>query len=140
MGYRSRIKSCIYSEDATLFDAFIASQKLVGCQVFNPSSDDNNSGFAESLEYIDKQYTYALDKTTQIIKILDLTGDDWKWYDDYADVKSWHKLLDLAEQAGLNWEFCRVGEEDGDVDYQSGGDNVENFLSTYTSINCDYGD
>jgi hypothetical protein len=47
-------------------------------------------------------------------------------------------LLTDAEIAGLNYEFVRVGEEDGDIQYECGGENVEHFLSTYTSINVDY--
>jgi len=138
MGYRSQVRSCIYSEDAELFEAFISGRKLIDDQVFRPASEDNDSGFAKSLEYHEKVYTHMHDNSKQVIKILALHGDDWKWYSEYADVKAWHKLLLDAEVAGLNYEFVRVGEEDGDIEYESGGEDVNHFLSTYTSINVDY--
>lgn len=140
MGYRSQVRSCIYSEDAELFDSFIAGRKLIDDQVFRPSSHEASGGFGESLTFLEKKYTYASNNAEQVYKILDLKGEDWKWYTEYSDVKAWHKLLLDAEQAGLNYEFCRVGEEDGDIEYESGGNDVENFLSTYTLINVDYGD
>ena len=134
MGYRSQVRSCIYSEDVALLDAFIAGRKLIDDPVFS----EGDEGFLEHLEYHEKTYTYAQDNSKQVIKILALHGDDWKWYDEYEYVKAWHKLLEDAEVAGLNYEFARVGEEDGDIQYESGGENVNHFLSTYTSINTDY--
>jgi hypothetical protein len=134
MGYRSQVRSCIYSDDAELFEAFISGRKLIDDTVFSEGDD----GFIDNLEYPEKVYTNASDGVMQTIKILALHGDDWKWYGEYEYVKAWHKLLEDAEIAGLNYEFVRVGEEDGDIDYQSGGENVEHFLSTYTNINVDY--
>jgi len=133
MGYRSQVRSCIYSEDAELFEAFISGRKLIDDQVFH---DEN--WFNDSLEYPEKIYKNMEGELIQTIKILALHGDDWKWYDEYEYVNAWHKLLKDAEVAGLNYEFVRVGEEDGDIQYECGGENVEHFLSTYTSINVDY--
>jgi len=133
MGYRSQVRSCIYSEDAELFEAFISGRKSIDDQVFH---DEN--WFNDSLEYPEKIYKNMEGELIQTIKILALHGDDWKWYDEYEYVNAWHKLLKDAEVAGLNYEFVRVGEEDGDIQYECGGENVEHFLSTYTSINVDY--
>jgi len=133
MGYRSQVRSCIYSDDAELFEAFIAGRKLIDDPVFR---DEN--WFNDSLEYPEKIYKNMEGELIQTIKILALHGDDWKWYDEYEYVNAWHKLLKDAEVAGLNYEFVRVGEEDGDIQYECGGENVEHFLSTYTSINVDY--
>lgn len=133
MGYRSQVRSCIYSDDVELLDAFIAGRKLIDDPVFS-----NENWFNDSLEYHEKVYTHAHDNSKQVIKIFALHGDDWKWYDEYEYVKAWHKLLTDAEVAGLNYEFVRVGEEDGDIEYESGGEDVNHFLSTYTSINVDY--
>ena len=135
MGYRSEVKSCIYSDDIELLDAFIAGRKLIDDLVF--SSENDGFGGGDSLTYHEKIYTHT-DGVVQTIKILDLHGMDWKWYEEYESVKAWHKLLEDAETAGLNYEFVRVGEEDGDIDYQSGGEHVEGFLSTSTNIFCDY--
>jgi len=133
MGYRSQVRSCIYSDEAELFEAFISGRKLIDDQVFH---DEN--WFNDSLEYPEKIYKNMEGELIQTIKILALHGDDWKWYDEYEYVNAWHKLLKDAEVAGLNYEFVRVGEEDGDIQYECGGENVEHFLSTYTSINVDY--
>jgi hypothetical protein len=134
MGYRSIVRSCIYSDDAELFEAFISGRKLIDDTVFSEGDD----GFIDNLEYPEKIYKNMEGELIQTIKILALHGDDWKWYEEYEYVKAWHKLLTDAEVAGLNYEFVRVGEEDGDIDYQCGGENVEHFLSTYTNINVDY--
>jgi hypothetical protein len=134
MGYRSQVRSCVYSDNAELFDAFIAGQKLINNIIWE--------GFGESLEFTDKKYTYrpSADENMveQVYKILDLYGDDWKWYDSYPDVQAWDKFIHDAVDAGLNYEFCRVGEEDGDIEYESGGEEVQYFLSTSTTINVDY--
>ena len=134
MGYRSQVRSCVYSDNAELFDAFIAGQKLINNIIWE--------GFGENLDFTEKKYTYrpSADENMveQVYKILDLYGDDWKWYDSYPDVKAWDKFIHDAVDAGLNYEFVRVGEEDGDIEYESGGEEVQNFLSTFTTINVDY--
>ena len=133
MGYRSQVRSCIYRENVELLDAFIEGRKLIDDPLFS-----GENWFNDSLEYHEKIYKNMEGEITQTIKIFALHGDDWKWYDEYEYVKAWHKLLEDAEVAGLNYEFARVGEEDGDIQYESGGENVNHFLSTYTSINTDY--
>lgn len=134
MGYRSQVRSCVYSDDVELFDAFIAGQKLINNIIWD--------GFGESLEFTEKVYTYDQPRedgsTKQVYKILDLQGNDWKWYDSYPDVQAWDKFITDAEEAGLNWEFIRIGEEAGDIENESGGEDVQYFLSTDTNIYCDY--
>lgn len=39
-----------------------------------------------------------------------------KWYEDYDDVKAHQRLLADAKTQGCSWEFCRVGEETGDIE------------------------
>lgn len=128
MGYRSEVRSCIYGEPE-LLDSFIASRKLIDDVVFS----DKDEGFKNDLKIISKELNYR----KQTIKILDLYGENWKWYDEYEYVKAWVKLLEEAELAGLSYEFMRVGEESGDIEYESGGD-VEGFLYSSTQIVCDY--
>ena len=134
MGYRSQVRSCVYSTDAELFDAFIAGQKLINNIIWD--------GFGESLKFTEKKYTYgqplADGSTEQVFKILDLQGNDWKWYNSYPDVQAWDKFISDAEEAGLNWGFIRIGEEAGDIENESGGEDVQYFLSTDTNIYCDY--
>ena len=134
MGYRSQVRSCVYGDDAEVFDAFIAGQKLINNIIWE--------GFGESLEFLEKEYTHTQPRedgsTKQVYKILALHGDDWKWYDSYEDVKAWDKFIHDAVDSGLNYEFIRVGEENGDIEEASGGEDVQYFLSTTTDIYCDY--
>ena len=50
--------------------------------------------------------------------------DDVKWYDEYDYVKAHQQLLHDAKAQGCGWEFCRVGEESGDIE-QDGGEGEE---------------
>lgn len=50
--------------------------------------------------------------------------DDVKWYDEYDYVKAHQQLLKDAKVQGCGWEFCRVGEESGDIE-QDGGEGEE---------------
>lgn len=71
---------------------------------------------------------------------------DWsKWYEGYADVQAHHKLLEMADEfleiypEGLDWKFCRIGEEIDDIDIQSGGSMgfIDDFLHVSVSIDFD---
>ena len=56
-------------------------------------------------------------------------AEDWKWYPDYSIVQAYDKLWEqmkvLSETQGKNISgyFCRVGEETGDVEEDSFGDD-----------------
>ena len=50
-----------------------------------------------------------------------LSYEQVKWYDGYDWVKAHVQLLEDAKEQGCGWEFCRVGEEAGDVE-QDGDD------------------
>jgi hypothetical protein len=133
MGYRSAVKSCIYSDDLELFDAFIAGQKLAEPRLFE---DDN--WFKNNIRFTEVVYKDVQGVIVQHIKILDMQCDDVKWYDDFEDVKGWTRLLANAEEQGLNYEFVRVGEESDDIESEYGGESVEHFLYPTTSISCEY--
>jgi hypothetical protein len=70
--------------------------------------------------------TQALDPKIDLADFK-LVGDDVvllhfeavKWYEDYDDVKAHKRLLDDAKSQGCAWEFCRVGEETGDIESES---------------------
>jgi hypothetical protein len=40
-----------------------------------------------------------------------------KWYDEYEDVKQHSQILIDAKEQGCSYEFCRVGEDIGDIVY-----------------------
>jgi hypothetical protein len=50
--------------------------------------------------------------------------NDIKWYPEFDYVKAHEQLLEDAKAQGCGWEFCRVGEESGDVE-QEGSDGIE---------------
>lgn len=114
MGYRSQVESIIYGE-AEKIDLFLVKHKILDSTVFEHFKDD--------IEIVDR------DEQKGII----LSGSDWKWYDEYPDVKAWMELLPDAEAFGLQYEHVRVGEEQGDVEIETSSD-PEWVLSTNTTI------
>jgi hypothetical protein len=44
-----------------------------------------------------------------------LSYEHVKWYPEYEDVIAHTRLLDEAKEQGCAWEFCRIGEDFGDV-------------------------
>jgi len=53
--------------------------------------------------------------------------ENTKWYDDYDEVKSFRKILDLAQEYsemkhGMSATFKRIGEEQGDVQEENYGE------------------
>jgi hypothetical protein len=133
MGYRSAVRSCIYTDDVELFDAFIAGQKLAEPRLF-----EDSNWFKNNIKFEELTYKDADGNVVQTIKIFDMSCDDVKWYTDFDDVKAWHKMLINAEEQGLNYEFVRVGEESDDIECEQGGKSVEHFLYPSTSIMCGY--
>ena len=127
MGYRSEVRSAIYGPKDTLM-AFLTKAALIDSNVAL-------SKFKESLTLRVSEATRWNDETkahsTEIIYVLDLYGDSWKWYEDYHDVRAWHALLEEAEEFGLDYEFVRVGEETGDIDQRS----TENAIGIF-SVNA----
>lgn len=129
MGYRSEVRAMIYGEPEKL-NAFVVQQKLLGSIVF--------TAFADSLErYKMESWTQAAldaERVQTILEVLEIYGTEWKWYDAYEDVQAWMSMMRAAPEAGLNYEFVRVGEESNDTERESGGDNEESWLSTSTQI------
>ena len=44
-----------------------------------------------------------------------LSYEHVKWYPEYEHVIAHTRLLEEAKEQGCAWEFCRVGEEAGDI-------------------------
>jgi len=126
MGYRSNVEIIVYGDPET-YDAFMASMKLLDHRVFKDWNWANTTPF----EFVDKPHY----NRTDITKIMAFKVDDVKWYDDYDQVRAWERdFLPKAEEAGLNWEMVRVGEESDDITHECGGDDVDYLLYTSTSI------
>lgn len=134
MGYRSDVRSIIYGEPDKLL-AFTTAQRLKGSKVFEY--------LAHSLEQYEVMGTIwlpaddptnpaSLNSIDGIVAALDLNCEDVKWYDTYDDI-AWEQLLLDAEEAGLDYEFARVGEDDGDVERKM-TDTSQGWLNVTTSI------
>jgi hypothetical protein len=63
-------------------------------------------------------------------------NDSCKWYDDFKDVQAHHSLMEEAQKLfpdDVNWLFCRVGEQDDDIETDTFGDNAWD-LSDYVNV------
>ena len=100
MGYRSKVRCLIYGPKEKL-DSFLTAQAYIfGSSVFKD--------FTKHLT----RYQAATHNAT--IDILDLRGDNWKWYEHYPDVKAWVSFMRESIEFDLEYEFIRVGEGEGD--------------------------
>ena len=61
--------------------------------------------------------------------------EDVKWYDEYDYVKAHVQLLEDAKAQRCAWEFCRVGEEAGDIE-QDGADGEGDYGEYREYIKC----
>jgi hypothetical protein len=68
-------------------------------------------------------------------KIFDFAIEDVKWYDSFPDVTGFDNMLPAIEELGFCYEFIRVGEQNGDVEYRQSNDH-NCYLNTTTSITC----
>ena len=119
MGYRSQVKSVIYGSSENI-------AKLKATQEYLNVLDQFDS------EYLSE---HSINDNTQAILF---SGGHLKWYDEYADVKAWHKLIELSPSVGLSAEFLRVGEEAGDIENHNYGDECNWYLYVTTSIEADF--
>ncbi len=120
MGYRSEVKSVIYGEPAEV-DKFMA---------------DNASALTKINEDFGNQIR-ALQGGGR--KFIYLNCEYSKWYDEFDEVQRWHEFLELADAAGLNTEFVRVGEDsEGDIETDYRGDDCMNYLEPMTKIDVGF--
>ena len=118
MGYRSEVKSLVYG-DKDLMDEFIK----------------DNTDLIDALENDFDGHIETIEKPVETFIYLNL--DYAKWYESYSDVSRWHNILKLADDAGLKFEFVRVGEENGDIEYKhSNKAACDYFLIAVTTIEC----
>lgn len=122
MGYRSNIRCLIYPKNVqekdtsdTQFDAL----KLI-----------MNTTFKNVLDMWSAHITFD-DKH----RVVDFAVEDVKWYDSFHDVIAVDEMLPEIEGLGFCYEFVRVGEENGDVEYRQSDDH-NCYLNTTTEITC----
>ena len=129
MGYRSEVSIAVYGEYDKMA-AFIAAARLT----------EDFSTIWEECEMYPYRFVNEMLNKSQSMYMLCASFCDVKWYDHYSDVQAWQKFFDLAtvaESAGINCEFTRVGEDYGDVRYEWSGDHCEHFVRPYTQISED---
>lgn len=110
MGYRSDIRCLIYGPPDAIKKLEVAVAMLTGdANPFEMMKGD--------LKYYNGKRFEG--DSEDVLRFIDLTADDWKWYDSYPEVIAWHKLMDWIQENepnGVCLEYIRVGEEEGDVD------------------------
>lgn len=111
MGYRSTVAYKIAFNMKEDFWGFIAEAKL------DPETSlcfDEHEDWGDSFQVDEEKYE---------IRFL---AENWKWYDDYPEVKALEALWEKAEarcdeeQVEVDGAYCRVGEESDD--------NVERYF------------
>jgi len=122
MGYRSEVKSLIYGTAEEMKEF-----KMACFDLYNQVRED----FGNDLT----------DEKNDKYEILYLNLSYMKWYNEYEEVQRWDEFYQLADEFGLATEFCRVGEEMGDVeDYNSGnnGGRCEYYLEVVQRIDAHF--
>lgn len=127
MGYRSEVKSLVYG-DTEPMAKFIA----------------ENTELLEALEADFDDDIQTIEKPMQTF--IFLTLDSAKWvdtslshaYESYSDVSRYMALLNRADEAGLMYEFVRVGEESSDIEYQHSQTECEYILQVVTTIEVNF--
>jgi hypothetical protein len=129
MGYRSQVASVVYGRRDKMI-ALLVAEKLQSVNIFNVGAGELVKDLAVH-EY-SRELTHEGPPEPWLR--IDLHGNDWKWYPEYEDVQAWGDFLELAEEMECNYEFMRIGENDDDVETDTGGELIEYHLELERSI------
>ena len=126
MGYRSNIRCLIYPVEQTAenWDSFITN--------YHTFKTLMNTTFKEVLDMWSGHIVFDDDHT-----LMDFAIDDVKWYSSYPDVGAFMKLLEDVEELGYEYEFIRVGEDNGDIECLE-SNNHNGHLNVSTHITCHF--
>jgi hypothetical protein len=68
-----------------------------------------------------------------------------KWYPDYPDVKCHHRLMELCDEYNERgdeyvcaWLFRRIGEEEDDIEHQTGGEPDWDWIELNRSLQVNW--
>jgi hypothetical protein len=131
MGYRSDLVVLIYP-DTDIENVEGAAPKYEQLKLLMGTT------FKHIVENFGDPYMTWIDES----HVLKFKLDGVKWYPSYADVQMFEKMLavfngdDEAGIEGYCTEFIRIGEESGDVEQRSSGDNCEYHLQVRSEIDC----
>ena len=120
MGYRSQVAVVIYGNNRD------AEKYALLKTLMNTTFKEAYTEFDGNAEWHDNKH------------VLEFAMENVKWYDGYGHVKHFMKMLeDIVDIEGFNYEFLRVGEDDGDVERHTGGENAKYILSVSREIQVD---
>ena len=128
MGYRSTVAYKIVFDKADDFWGFIAEAKLDPDTALCFDKEENRDNF-------------EVDEEKYEIRFF---AQDWKWYDDYPEVKAHEALWEKAEercdedQVTVNGAYARVGEEDDDNVTRYFGDDPYDMVSISRQVIVDW--
>ena len=131
MGYRSEVGYLIMFKEQEVYNQFKVQYKLDDKFKLCWEDEENTNEYASTLRFNDEKCMVTFKAT------------DVKWYDSYPDVRCHHDLLTLADEYHekyncVSWTFVRVGEEQGDVESQYGGDGDANsYVYPVSYVNWD---
>jgi len=135
MGYRSQVRSLIYGDPDKL-QALVTKHMLEGGMAFADKSGLRRYRMTRKVyTATDDHDGRAYEWVDHEVEVLDLYGDDWKWYPDYPDVQEWERLLADAPEFDLSTEFVRIGEETEDIEQSSHiADDGDSYLGISRQI------
>ena len=128
MGYRSTVAYKIKFEKADDFWGFIAEAKLDPDTALCFDKEENRDNF-------------EVDEEKYEIRFL---AEDWKWYDDYPEVKAHEALFGKArnryneDEVEIEGAFCRVGEEMEDLVEEYFGEDPYDMVSISRQVIVDW--
>lgn len=116
MGYRSDVYMCITGPKDTIL-AGIAALRIEGDQVMHAALDEWSC--TQCREFPDRA-----------VLVLGGQGTDWKWYDDYPDVRAHNTIFEYFAELSedneqLHGIFLRIGEDDDDIESREFNEGYE---------------
>lgn len=130
MGYRSHVMALVYpdAEDDARAQELYDQLKVLMATTFKATIDGATEfdGFAGFMTWMDSD------------RVLKFDLPDVKWYESYADVKLFTKMMQAFhhEIEGYCTEFVRIGEDDDDTEQRRTGENNQYYLHVSRSVDC----
>jgi hypothetical protein len=121
MGYRSEVAIKVYGNEEKMVDfkkaydeAYTKLPELEQGWINDCIKADARNGFCGGI------FTFV--------------AEDVKWYEEYVNVAFFTELLEKVDDLGVNSEFIRIGESDGDIETEYQGDDCEYYLGVIRMI------
>jgi len=121
MGYRSEVVIIVYGDEENMVafkktydEAYAKLPELEQGWINDCIKADDRNGFD------DGRFTFV--------------AEDVKWYEGYVHVDFFIELLEQVDDLGVNSEFIRIGEDNGDVETEYQGGDCEYYLGVTRMI------